>query len=114
MGWWTVVTGCGGGEKVASGGGANRGESQNHYPPFSWPGGSRVVDWDGRLLAQADPGPGEKIVVAPIDISALRAERERRTGHPMLGHLRTEASPFQRQPIYKAGLGNGPPDLHSN
>ena len=55
---------------------ANQGASLEHYPPFSWPGGSMVVDYDGRILAQADPGPGEKIVVAPIDIDALRREFE--------------------------------------
>ena len=33
-----------------------------------------VVDFEGRILAQADPGPGEKIVVAPIDLGALRHE----------------------------------------
>jgi hypothetical protein len=63
-----------------------------------------VVDYDGRILAQADPGPGEKIVVAPVDIAALRAERERRTGHHMLGHLRTEAYRAGRRPIYPGGL----------
>ena len=40
-------------------------------PPFAWPGGSMVVDYDGRILAQVDPGPGEKIVVGPIDLAAL-------------------------------------------
>ena len=64
---------------------ANQGASLSHYPPFSWPGGSMVVDFDGRILAQADPGPGEKIVVGPIDLAALRAERERRMGHHLLG-----------------------------
>jgi hypothetical protein len=52
-----------------------------------------VVDYDGRILAQASPGPGERIVVAPVDISALRHEREVRRGHHMLAHLRTEAYP---------------------
>jgi len=52
-----------------------------------------VVDYDGRLLAEASPGPGERIVVAPIDISALRHERAARRGHHMLAHLRTEAYP---------------------
>ena len=61
-----------------------------HYPPFSWPGGSMVVDFDGRILAQADPGTGEKVVVAPINIPALRSERERRVGHDMRAHLRSE------------------------
>jgi predicted amidohydrolase len=31
------------------------------------PGGSPIVDFEGRLLAQADAGPGEKIVFAPIE-----------------------------------------------
>ena len=52
-----------------------------------------MVDYDGRLLAQASPGPGERIVVAPIDITALRHERVTRRGHHMLAHLRTEAYP---------------------
>jgi predicted amidohydrolase len=70
---------------------ANQGASASNYPPFSWPGGSMVVDFDGRILAQADPGPGEKIVVAPIDLDALRHERARRRGHHLLSHLRTDA-----------------------
>jgi hypothetical protein len=32
-------------------------------------------------------------VVAPVDVSALRHERETRVGHHMLAHLRTEAYP---------------------
>lgn len=50
-----------------------------------------VVDFDGRILAQADPGPGEKIVVAEIDLEALRAARRQRLGHNPLAHLRGEA-----------------------
>jgi predicted amidohydrolase len=34
-----------------------------------------IVDYDGRILAQAEPGPGERIVVGPIDLAALAAER---------------------------------------
>jgi len=71
-----------------------------HYPPYSWPGGSQIVDFDGRLLAEASPGPGERIVVAPIDISALRHEREARRGHHMLAHLRTEAYPVYQKHQY--------------
>ncbi len=59
-----------------------------------------VVDYEGRILAQADPGPGEKIVVAAVDVAALRAERERRRGHHMLAHLRMEAYTGYRRPIY--------------
>jgi predicted amidohydrolase len=70
---------------------ANQGASLQHYGPFSWPGGSMVVDYDGRILAQAEPGPGEKIVVAEIDLDALRVARQQRLGHNPLAHLRREA-----------------------
>jgi predicted amidohydrolase len=104
MDWWTVVNRCRALENTAFVVASNQGASLANYPPFSWPGGSMVVDYDGRILAQADPGPGEKIVVAPVDIAALRAERERRTGHHMLGHLRTEAYRAGRRAIYPGGL----------
>jgi predicted amidohydrolase len=108
MDWWTVVNRCRALENVAYVVAANQGASPEHYPPFSWPGGSMVVDFDGRLLAQADPGPGEKIVVGPIDIPALRAERERRTGHHMLAHLRMEAyKEYSRGAVYPGGLWAG-------
>jgi predicted amidohydrolase len=100
MDWWTVVNRCRALENVAFVVAANQAASLAHYPPFSWPGGSMAVDYDGRILAQADPGPDEKIVVAPIDISALRAERDRRAGHHMLGHLRTESHRHSHRPIY--------------
>ena len=63
-----------------------------------------VVDFDGRVLAEASPGPGERIVVAPVDISALRHERAARRGHHMLAHLRTEAYPVYRRHIYPPAL----------
>jgi hypothetical protein len=78
----------------------NQGATLEHYPPFSWPGGSMIVDYDGRILAQAEPGPGERIVVGPIDLAALRAERQRRIGHAMLAHLRTELYEGYAKPIY--------------
>jgi predicted amidohydrolase len=100
MDWWTIVNRCRALENLAFVVAANQGASLRHYPPYSWPGGSQVVDFDGRLLAQASPGPGERIVVAPIDITALRHERAVRTGHRMLAHLRTEAYPVYRRHIY--------------
>jgi len=94
---------------------ANQAASLSHYPPFSWPGGSMVVDYDGRILAQADPGPGEKIVVGPIDIAALRAERERRMGHDMLAHRRSEAYVVQRRAAYPSGrAAPGPITIEGN
>ena len=104
MDWWTLFNRARAVENMAFVVAANQGASASNYPPFTWPGGSMVVDFDGRILAQADPGPGEKIVVAPIDIAALRAERGRRSGHHMLSHLRTEAYiGLYDRPIYPPG-----------
>jgi len=108
MDWWTLFNRTRAAENTAFVVAANQGAHLHGYPPFSWPGGSMVVDYDGRILAQADPGPGEKIVVAPIHIDALRSERKRRKGHDMLSQLRSEAYPYlskgyfrraQRHPI---------------
>jgi predicted amidohydrolase len=93
MEWWTLVNRCRALENTAFVVAANQGASLRHYPPYSWPGGSMVVDYDGRILAEASPGPGERIVVAPLDVSALRHERAARRGHHMLGHLRSDAYP---------------------
>lgn len=115
MDWWTVVNRCRAIENTAFVLAANQGASLSHYPPFSWPGGSMVVDYDGRILAQADPGPGGKIVVAPVDVAALRAERDRRQGHHMLGHLRTETVRHARASVYPAGrAGDRPPTVDGN
>jgi predicted amidohydrolase len=93
MNWWSLINRVRAIENIAYVVAANQGASLRHYPPYSWPGGSQVVDFDGRILADASPGPGERIVVAPVDVSALRHERETRVGHHMLAHLRTEAYP---------------------
>src|SRR4051794_22688786 len=100
MAWWTVINRARAIENIAYVVAANQGASLKHYPPYSWPGGSQVVDFDGRMLAEASPGPGERIVVAPIDISAVRHERATRQGHHMLAHLRTEAYPVYSRHRY--------------
>jgi formamidase len=105
MNWWTIVNRCRALENTAFVVAANQGASLRHYPPYSWPGGSQIVDYDGRLLADASPGPGERIVVAPIDIDALRHERATRRGHHMLAHLRTEAYPVYQRPMFPPAGG---------
>ena len=104
MDWWTVINRARAIENTAYVVAANQAASLSKYPPYSWSGGSQIVDFDGRLLADASPGPGERIVVAPIDISALRHERSTRMGHSMLAHLRTEAYPLYREHIYPPTL----------
>lgn len=103
MDWWTVVNRCRAIENMAYVVAANQGASLQNYGPFSWPGGSMVVDFDGRIMAQADPGPGEKIVVAEIDLEALRTARKRRLGHNPLAHLRAEAYGRKGMLGYPAG-----------
>jgi len=104
MDWWTLFNRARAVENLAYVVASNQGASASNYPPFSWPGGSMIVDFDGRILSQADPGPGEKIVVGPIDLATLRAERERRRGHHLLSHLRTEAyTKLYSRPIYRRG-----------
>jgi predicted amidohydrolase len=106
--WWTLFNRARAVENFAYVVAANQGASAANYPPFSWPGGSMIVDFDGRILAQADPGPGEKIVVGPIDLAALRAERHRRRGHHLLSHLRADAyTGFHARPIHRSGAPPG-------
>ncbi len=93
MDWWTVVNRCRAIENLACVVASNQAARLSNYPPFSWPGGSMILDHDGRILAQADPGPGEKIVVGPVDVGAVRVDRAQRRGHHMTSHLRTEAYP---------------------
>jgi len=105
MAWWTVINRARAIENLAYVAAANQGASLKHYPPYSWPGGSQIVDYDGRLLVEASPGPGERIVVAPIDISSLRHERASRRGHHMLAHLRAEAYPVYQKHRYPPKVG---------
>ncbi len=107
MDWWTVVNRCRALENLAYVVASNQGAELKNYPPFSWPGGSMVVDFDGRVLTQADPGPGEKIVVAEVDIGALREARERRLGHNPMAHLRSEAYPVYGQSYFPPGNAGG-------
>jgi formamidase len=104
--WWTIINRVRALENMAYVVAANQAASLQNYPPFSWPGGSMIVDYDGRVLAQVEPGTGEKIIVGPVDLAALRAERQRRRGHHMLAHLRTEAYPKYEKSIYPAGRGS--------
>jgi predicted amidohydrolase len=107
MDWWTLINRTRALENTAYVVAANQGASMAHYPPFSWPGGSMVVNYDGLVLAQADPGPGEKVVVAPIDINALRAERKRRAGHDMLNHFRSEIHDYANNSYLPRGDAAG-------
>jgi hypothetical protein len=100
MNWLTTINPARAIENVAFVVADNQRSSLRHYPPYSWPGGSQVVDFDGRMIAEASPGPGERIVVAPLDVSALRHERQVRVGHHMPSQLRSEAYPVYGGAVY--------------
>jgi len=104
--WWTVINRTRAIENMCYVVAANQAASLDNYPPFSWPGGSMIVDFDGRLLAQAEPGSGSRIVVGPIDLAALRYERQRRGGHHLLAHLRTETYAGYQHSLYPTGLAD--------
>ena len=53
-----------------------------------------------RFLVGAAVACALAFVVAPVDVSALRHERQSRIGHHMLAHLRTEAYEVYRAPAY--------------
>ena len=101
--WWTIVNRCRALENTTYVVAANQAASLAHFPPFSWPGGSMIVDYDGRIVAQATPGSSEKIVVAPIDLEMLRTERKKRLAHQMSVHLRTEAHTIYQRSVYPRG-----------
>lgn len=106
MDWWTLVNRTRALENMTYVVAANQGAEMRNYPPFSWPGGSMVVDYDGRILAQADTGPGEKVVVAPIDIGALRHERQRRRGHDTIAHSRNSLYEYMNSEKLKPADGD--------
>ena len=97
MDWWPLFNRARAAENCAYVVAANQGATLTNYPPFSWPGGSMVVDFDGRVLASAEAGPGERVVVAPIDVEALREARARRMGHDMRAHYRAELHGYAAQ-----------------
>ncbi len=101
--WWTLFNRTRAIENMVYVAAANQGTTPEGLPPFSWPGSSMVVDYEGRVLGQAESGPCEKVVVAPIDIRSLRDERRRRVGHDMRAHLRSEAHSYSCQPVMPRG-----------
>jgi len=96
MEWWSLVNRTRALENMVYVVAANQGASFQNYPPFSWPGGSMVVDFDGRILASAGENSGEKVVVAPIDIGAIRKEKTRRQGHDTIAHHRIGAYEYHQ------------------
>ena len=103
MDWWTLVNRSRAFENLAYVVASNQGATLKNFPPFVFPGGSMIVDFDGRVLTQAEHGTGERIVVGPIDIAALRHARQTRTTHAFLKHLRPDAYDFRKPGTFQGG-----------
>jgi len=84
--------------------GCSLGSTLLDHPPYSWTGGSVVIDYEGRVVAQSPNGPVEDILVAPIYIDNLR-EFRRETQMFNLAHLRTEIykSTYKRRVFHGSG-----------
>ena len=103
MDWWTVVNRCRALENIAFVVAANQGASLQHYPPYSWPGGSQVDRLRRprarRRLARARRADRRRahrcVRAAPRARDAARASHARRTCAPR----RTRCT---RKPMYPA------------
>ncbi len=58
--WWTLFNRARAVENFAYVVAANQGASAANYPPFSWPGGSMIVDFDGRISGAGRPRAGRE------------------------------------------------------
>jgi predicted amidohydrolase len=75
---------------------SQQGSSLRSSPPYSWPGGSVIVDYEGRVLSEA--GPGEAIIKARIDAHRVRDFRRTVLTHNALAQNRHEAYDYLERP----------------
>lgn len=96
--WWSIVNRVRSIENTAYGICCQSGSKLDTAPPYSSPGHSMIVDWEGRTLAEA--GRGECIIAAALDIDMLRHVRLNSRLHNMLAHLRSSAYDYWKMQPY--------------
>lgn len=79
---------------------AQQGSTLRSSPPYSWPGGSAIVDYEGRVLSEA--GRGEAIIQARIDARRVRDFRRSVLTHNALAQNRHEAYDYLERPAAAA------------
>lgn len=94
--WWNVIAQCRSLENVAYGVHVNQGI---RIPPYSYNGGSCIVDYEGRITSQVDTG-GEQSVFGHIDLEALRTWRANTELHCLPAQVRSEAYSWLNKPIF--------------
>ncbi|MGH2764143.1 MAG: nitrilase-related carbon-nitrogen hydrolase [Thermoleophilaceae bacterium] len=77
-----------------------QGSTLRSSPPYSWPGHSMIVDFEGRVLAEGDRG--EQIVKARIDAHRVRGFRRSILTHNLLAQNRHEAYDYMSRPAAPA------------
>lgn len=103
MNWWTTISQVRSLENVVYGVHVNQGGSLKDFPPYSWPGGTCVVDYEGRILSQVKEG-GEQIVFGHIDLGALREWRANTYQHLMPAQIRSEVYTYLDKPWRPQGI----------
>ncbi|MCL5960054.1 MAG: nitrilase [Chloroflexi bacterium] len=99
--WWTIISQVRSLENVAYGVHVNQGASLRDVPPFAWPGGTCIVDYEGRVQTQTQQ-VGEQLVLGHIDLDRLREWRANTYTHLMPAHLRSEAYTYLSKPRFPA------------
>jgi len=100
--WWTIISRVRSLENVAYGVHVNQGGTLKECYPYSFPGGSCIVDYEGRILSQVN-NPGEHTVVGPIDLDALREWRANTYEHAMPAQIRTAVYTYLKKPWLPQG-----------
>jgi predicted amidohydrolase len=80
-------------------------------PAASTDGGSKIINYEGRVLTEA--GPGESMAAyATVDLAALRRERQRPGMQNLVARQRFEsyAESYAQNEFYPAGTVDGAPD----
>ena len=68
-------------------------------PPYTWGGGSYIIDYQGRILTKS-PDWGEHVMFTGVDVDGLRAYRTQTFGNQPMAHLRTEIFDYLKKPVY--------------
>lgn len=72
-----------------------------NHPPFSWNGGSAIINPVGQVIAQAEAGSGDHVAIGLINLEEVRGRRLGENICNSLLHLRTHAYPVFQQAILK-------------
>ncbi|MCL5935638.1 MAG: hypothetical protein M1543_04020 [Firmicutes bacterium] len=96
-------------ENVVYGVHVNLGASIKDIPGFTFPGGTCIVDYEGRILSEICES-GEHIVYGHIDLDNLRAWRANTYAHLGPAHLRTEVFTYLQEANFP-GATHNPEDM---